>query len=174
MRWERLLWMVLMVVIAGPVWGHRLSVDWEVRGGELVVRAGAEGEPASGADMELRTGGGELVGMGRADESGSWTCRLQQAGDYSIVVDAGLGHRRSVSIRVAAEVFAGGEELGRGQAGTEVNGGDAGEVAAMRGSTESGPGLGWRAALGVTLIFLLAGGWTHWSRGRRSLQGRMR
>ncbi|MGA1238761.1 MAG: hypothetical protein ACO34E_18075 [Limisphaerales bacterium] len=172
MRWERLLWMVLMVVIAGPVWGHRLSVDWEVRAGELVVRAGSEGEPASGADMELRTGGGELVGMGRSDDLGGWTCRLQQAGDYALVVDAGLGHRRSVSIHVAAEVLAGGGEAGRGQAGTEMNGGDAGEVAATKGSTESGPGLGWRAALGVTLIFLLAGGWMRWNRDRNGLPGR--
>lgn len=99
---ERLL---LLLVLCGwatsPALAHRLSVDWQVVDQTLVLVGRTDDEPAAGADVQIRSAAGAVLAEGSLDATGTYRWPLAATGDVTVVVDAGLGHRRTLTLAAA-------------------------------------------------------------------------
>jgi hypothetical protein len=144
-----------------------LSIDWQVEGQSLVVSARAEGVPAAGADVETRSDADVILATGLLDAQGQWRCPLSSTGGMTIVVNAGLGHRRVLRLTH--------EELRRVNApaasgSTSINAGsDPGSARAPHpsGSTENASGQTVRVLAGVAFILALSAAWLSYRNSRR-------
>jgi hypothetical protein len=109
----RLIITALGVALAAALQAHRVSARWELTGNTLTVLARAEDTPAAGAEVELRDATGAVLASGVLDASGRFEWPLAAgAGDLTVVVNAGPGHRRTLVIpaaqlRVSADAAAG-------------------------------------------------------------------
>jgi hypothetical protein len=164
---RRILWMTIIACVAVEVvWAHRLTVAWEVRDGRLVIAADSEGEVAAGADVELRSADGRCLAAGVLDAAGKWEWPLQGEGDLTVAVDAGLGHRRSLTLT--------GEQLrspAAAASSTRAGSGASDERAPgsvqARGSSDAPIAVGWRVALGLTLVLAAGAAWMSLCNSRR-------
>jgi len=164
---SRILLLVLSLALVELVQAHGLSVHWEVRDGRLVIKADSDGEAAVGAGVEVRSAGDEVLATGKLDETGSWQWPIGVGGELTVVVDAGLGHRRSLTLT--------GEELRSAKAPASappVMVMDPDEVnhehpAPVRGSSEEAQSLGLRVVVGLTFVLALAAVWMSFGNMRR-------
>jgi hypothetical protein len=78
---------------------HRITVDWQIHEGVLEIRASTGLEPALGAAAEIRDASGTLLTAGTLNDDGRfrWPVRDLE-GPLHLTVDAGLGHRRSLTL----------------------------------------------------------------------------
>jgi hypothetical protein len=165
---KRVVWLALSLVAVVLVQAHELSVHWEIRGEQLIIKADSDGEAAAGAAVEVRSAEGELLSAGELDESGAWQGTISDSGDLTVVVDAGFGHRRSVNLTAeqlhpefAASVAREGVSAHRDEAAHEH-----GEPEAQ-GSSDAAQSVGLRVMVGLTFVLALSAAWLSFRNMRR-------
>lgn len=133
---------------AGPVLAHRLAVDWQVVDHALVLVGRTDGQPAAGADVAIRNAAGTSLAEGLLDATGTFRWPVNATGDVTVVVNAGLGHRRTLVLSAA--------ELGptTGVAGGDPRAARDPGTPGPRGSSDGSSPLAVRVVVGLT--FLLA------------------
>jgi len=168
-------WLVMVMLlgfVVESVQGHGLSLDWQVRSNRVYLQAEMEGDTAGGADVEVRSESGELVAEGHLDERGAWDFPISGTNGLTVVVDAGLGHRRTLTLS-RAQLFG----VESADQGSSRPGGDGvGVVAPAKGETFSGRASGrtdgtsdgvGRVLLGVTFLLAAGAAWMSWRNSQR-------
>lgn len=98
MRFTALLF-VLVVVPAARA--HALGADVKLRGNRVEVEAYySDDTPARDARVTVRERGEQMIAEGRTDDLGRWHFPAPHPGQYTVVVDAGAGHRKTVSVTI--------------------------------------------------------------------------
>ncbi|MHB1306928.1 MAG: hypothetical protein ACYDC1_19185 [Limisphaerales bacterium] len=163
--------LILALLGALPAFAHRLTIDWEVRGDSLRVTGKCDDTPAVGADVELRSVSGTTLASGLLDETGSYRWRVSATGDVTVVINAGLGHRRTLILTEAQLRLV--PPASSATAGPTPTAPGFGEPAS-RGESDGTFGLGLRVLLGVTFLLAAAAAWMSHCNGRRltELEGR--
>ena len=165
---KRVLWLAVSLVAVELVPAHELSVHWEVRGEQLIIKADSDGEAAAGAAVEVRSAEGEVLSAGELDESGAWQWTISDSGDLMVVVDTGFGHRRSVTLtaeQLHPEVAASGTRE-EAPAHPEEAGHEHGEPQAQ-GSSDAAQSVGLRVMVGLTFVLALSAAWLSFRNMRR-------
>jgi hypothetical protein len=138
------------LAVAAPVRAHALSAEARIRGHEVVVEAYfSDNTPARGARVTVHDVADKLIADGHTDDNGSFRFPTPPPGTYQVVVDAGSGHRKRLSITVPNEA-ASDAIISTGPSREEFTRFPFGGVAA-----------------GLTIIGLLALGWRAWRRRPR-------
>ena len=136
--------LLFLLAIAAPVHAHALGVSATFRNNRIEVEAYySDDTPAHDAAVMVHDHAGRLVAEGRTDDQGKWQFPAPQPGPYTVVIDAGAGHRKSASIVVPAV-------LPPGPTGPISDGPSRAEFTRF-------PWL--RMALGLAIIAALAAGW---------------
>lgn len=148
---------------------HELTVGWTVTAGELEIHGTMDGTPAANATVELRAGDDTVLTSGKLDGGGRFRSPLPAVDRLSVVVDAGFGHRRTVTL--SAQDLRGGSPSTPANAPPAVHDHDhdhdpnhahahahphplrTGET---RGSSDAAVGPMVRIGLGVTFLLALA------------------
>jgi len=161
-----LVWLVLTLLAVGSVQAHRLTVEWEVIDGTLEIRALTGSEPAAGADVVLYDASGGVLTDAVLDEAGRFRWRLTAQGPITLEVNAGLGHRRSLTL-TEAELRPGRVEPGRPVGAAE---GADDPVVQASGSSDVVYSQAVRVGLGLTFLLALAAAWMGYRNTRRLTQ----
>jgi hypothetical protein len=85
-----------------PAWGHALKAECSLKNGKIRVEAFfSDDSPAVNAKVEVRDSAEKtILASGTTDAQGNWTFPAPAAGDYLVIVDAGMGHRAREPITV--------------------------------------------------------------------------
>jgi nickel transport protein len=157
----------LVVVSAGELSAHGITVVLERRGDLVVAAARYDGGiPVSGAEVVIRGPDDSPYQTGQTDGAGLFAFVPAEPGEWQVMVDDGMGHRRVA--RLMMEPVEPLEPLeptpGDGGAGDEGRfadqaGGEDGGVGTTAGGSSSGATVGtvWRLATGLSLLFGLTG-----------------
>jgi len=158
----RLVALLVLLVIAPATHAHSLGVSATLRGKQVEVEAYySDDTPARDARVMVHDHAGRFVAEGRTDEQGKWQFAAPQPGPYTVVVDAGAGHRKSTSITVPA-VLPGDPQAGTPPTGPISDGPSRAEFTQFP----------WgRMALGLAIIAAVAIGWRSSRRGVRRMPG---
>lgn len=161
----RLIIAALGMALAAALQAHRLSARWEISGNTLIVLARAEDAPAAGAEVELRDAAGAVLASGVLDAAGRFEWPLASAaGDLTVVVNAGPGHRRTLVIPAAQQraPAAAPSEVAPAAANP-----DAAAPAPRHGASEGVEPLGVRVVLGLTFLLAVTATWFGYQNHRR-------
>jgi hypothetical protein len=171
---------VMQLLPGGELWAHGMTLVLERRGDVVVAAVRYDGgRPVAGAAVVIRAPGDAEYQAGRTDAAGLFAFVPSQAGEWHVLVDDGLGHRRTARIGFealpAARAGDDGGDVARGAAGHRNDAGGARAAPAAgiggmaAGRTPSGPPAGgassgppaetmpWRLATGVSLLFGITG-----------------
>jgi hypothetical protein len=132
-----------------------------------MIEGRTDGSPASGAEIELRSPSGVVLATGTLNDAGQFQWPLTHAGDIDVMVNAGLGHRRTLTL-TAAELRAPAPPSSR----TTANPGDVLDplkpsAPQARGSSESTWSVGLRVFVGLTFLLALAAAWMSYRNTQR-------
>jgi hypothetical protein len=158
-----LIWMVLTFLVAGSVQAHRLTVEWKVMDGTLEIRALTGSEPAAGGDVVLQDASGAVLAHGVLDAAGRFHWPLAVHGPITVDVNAGLGHRRNLTL-TEAQLRPGMAEPG-GAKGAAGEADDPGVQAS--GSSDLAYSQAVRIGLGLTFLVAAAAAWMGYRNTRR-------
>ncbi len=155
------LWLVCGVgPLASPLQAHRFTAEWRVEDRALVVTAQLEGAPAAGARVELRDPADQVLAQGRLDAAGRFRWPLPPAdGELRAVIRDEEGHRRTLTIPVAALAPAGAAGAGAGVA--------SGPARTGGGRAEGVEPLAVRVVLGLTFLLAVTATWLGYHNRRR-------
>lgn len=161
-------WLVVAFTLwlgTSGAWAHRLTVDWQREDRRLVIEAALGGGPAAGAEIEIVAATGDLLAGGELDAAGRFVWPVVPGGPVTVTVNAGLGHRRSLTL-TAKDL--GGETESAGDIAPPAVGavGEGGGRTAS-GSSDEAFGSVVRIGLGLTFIVALYGAWTGYRNQRR-------
>lgn len=146
---------------------HELSVSWQIEGDQLTVRAVTDDTPAAGAAVEMRDTAGRVVARGTLDGTGRFRWPLRPvAGDLVVVVNDGVGHRRTVT--VPATIL----RTKAGSPGHPAPAAAPGETGAEHAShpdehPESAEPLAVRVVAGLAFLLATAAAWMSYRNHRR-------
>ena len=104
MRSDFWLW-VCFLVLAAPLRtdAHALGADCKVNGDRVELEAYYDDDtPARDANVRVQDARQHLVAEGRTDAEGRWSFARPGAGTYRVIVDAGAGHRKELTITLTA------------------------------------------------------------------------
>jgi hypothetical protein len=92
--------LMLGLAFVGKAHGHALDAQaFLLPGGKVQVEAWfSTGTPARGAQVQLIRGDGQTVAEASADEQGVAVLPLAEVGTFRVVVSAGTGHRKELTI----------------------------------------------------------------------------
>jgi carboxypeptidase family protein len=80
---------------------HALGAECKVRGNQVVVEAYfSDNTAAQDARVSVRDAANREIASGKTDSDGRWSFPVPPTGRYEVVVDAGLGHRKAVSLTI--------------------------------------------------------------------------
>jgi hypothetical protein len=104
----RLAALLLLLIAAPPAHAHALGAEARLRGDRIEVEAYySDNTPARDARVTVLDHAGRLAAAGRTDDQGRWQFPTPWPGPYTVTVDAGAGHRKSVPVTVPAVLPAG-------------------------------------------------------------------
>lgn len=156
---------VLGVALVATLQAHRLAARWEISGHTLTVLGRAEDAPAAGAEVELRDGAGTVLASGVLDAAGRFEWPLAPAaGDLTVVVNAGPGHRRTLVIPAAQLRAATASGTGAAPAAAPPG---APAPAARQGTSDGVEPLAVRVVLGLTFLLAATAAWFGYQNHRR-------
>ncbi len=176
-RWS---WLVVLGLCLGGLstaQAHRLVVEWAVQGETLLVRGRTDAHPAGDAEVELRAPDGTLLAEGHLDPQGQFLWPLSAyRGDLTVTVNAGSGHRRTLTLHAAELARAAASDPA--QTGARPDGqhpAPTAEPGTWRRSNGSEP-LAVRVVLGLTFLLAAFAAWTGYRNRRRldELERRMK
>jgi nickel transport protein len=156
-----LLAFAVVAAFGGEVSAHGLSVVLERRGDVVVAVVRYDGGiPVVGADVVIRAPGvDEAYQTGRTDPAGRFVFVPAEPGEWQVMVDDGMGHRRTARLTlesVAPTPAGAGDDDGAAGAGAGVDAGTG--VAAGVGTGGGADGTRpWRLATGLSLLFGITG-----------------
>jgi hypothetical protein len=159
------IWLALAGFLTVTAQAHRLSLTWERVGTNVVVTAATEGTPSAGASVECLTDSGGLWAAGTLDEQGRFAVGIPTGGGLAVSVNAGLGHRRSLTISASELQAAGMTGTGSDAKAMEAGEGIGGKP--VGGSTDAGFSTLPRVLLGLALLLAAAGAWMSVQNSRR-------
>ena len=91
---------LVALLCAGPVWGHRVRVFAVAQGRKVLCRGYSSGGDAlKDCRITAELPDGTVVAEGRTDENGEFTFEATQRAELKIVLDAGAGHRAEYTLR---------------------------------------------------------------------------
>lgn len=157
-----LAWLSLVAVTAHA---HRLNLTWEVVGTNVVVKAETDGVPAAGAMVECLTDADEVWAGGALDDQGRYAMGIPAASGLTVSVNAGLGHRRSLTLSA--------DQLELNRAGAAKPDGNATAVEITdgsrpaSGSADAGFSTLPRVLVGFALLLAAAAAWMSYQNSRR-------
>jgi nickel transport protein len=95
---------VLVVMLAArPAAAHGLGAECRLAGEKVQVEAFyTDDTPAADAAVTVRDSAGQTVAEGRTDGQGRWAFPRPAAGAYTVVIDAGGGHRKQTALAIPA------------------------------------------------------------------------
>ena len=95
---------VLALLASGPrAFAHALGAECKIRGDRVVVEAYfSDNTSAQDARITVVDDANREVANGKTDAAGRWSFPVPVAGRYEVVVEAGMGHRTTVSFTVDA------------------------------------------------------------------------
>ncbi len=95
---------VLAILSAGPALAHTpLCSCFDNGDGSITCEGGfSDGSSASGVQMRVEDPGGKVLIQGKMDEDSEYTFDRPK-GDYTVVFDAGEGHKIEVSSKEITE-----------------------------------------------------------------------
>ena len=159
----------------GLLHAHELTIDWEIRSGGLVIRATSDGTAAAGAKVEVQSSEGRPLATGILDQNGTWTWPLSAVGQVTLVVDAGLGHRQTLTL-TEAQLRASSSQAPQTGLEPHPTVGEALHDDPALHLHEERLSLKWRVLLGLSLLMATAAGWMSFSNLRRvtQLESRLR
>ncbi len=161
----RVLLAALGVALAATLQAHRLGARWEISGHTLIVLARAEDTPAAGAEVELRDAAGAVLASGVLDAAGRFEWPLAPAaGDLTVVVNAGPGHRRTLLIPAVQLRAATASGTGAAPAAAPP---DTPAPAARHGASDGVEPLAVRVVLGLTFLLAATAVWVGYQNHRR-------
>jgi hypothetical protein len=99
--------LVFLLVVGSPrhAWAHALGAECRLKDGHVRVEAFFDDDvPAASALVQVLNARKEILTSGKTDSAGVWTCTAPTAGQYAIVIDAGMGHRVTVSVTVPGQM----------------------------------------------------------------------
>jgi hypothetical protein len=86
---------------ARPASAHALGAECRVVGARVEVQAFYDDDtPAGNARVAVRDADRKLVAEGHTDARGQWSFDRPAAGRYEVSVNAGAGHRKTVTITI--------------------------------------------------------------------------
>jgi nickel transport protein len=142
--------LLIVLIVVPAAYAHALGATVTLRGQRVEVEAYySDDTPARDANVMVHDKGGRFVATGKTDDHGRWVFDAPPAGRYSVVVDAGAGHRKIVSVTIPGKPP-----------------GDAVTVSDGPGRAEFTRFPWGPAALGLAIIAALAVGWRMWLRRR--------
>lgn len=135
---------------------HGMDADWKQVGEKIVVEAFFDtGGPVRQARVQITDGDKKVVASAVTDADGKCTLRAPNPGKFTLVVDAGAGHRKEVSITIAGALPV-----------PEVEPEPRAESAPVQSRREEAARFPWeRVALGCGVVALLGGAWWLTRRG---------
>jgi nickel transport protein len=91
----------LVLVAVRPASAHALGAECRLRGDRVEVEAYYDDDtPARDARVTVQDATKKNVAEGRTDDKGFWSFPRPEPGRYRVTVDAGAGHRTTVTITV--------------------------------------------------------------------------
>lgn len=82
---------------------HAVGLDVKLKDNAVRVEAYYDDDtPAADAKVTVETADKAVVAEGKTDDKGVWTCSAPAAGEYTVRVDAGDGHKAKAKITVPA------------------------------------------------------------------------
>jgi nickel transport protein len=144
-----LLAVLALLALTGSAHAHRLQADYRVLPGRTVQVEGwfdLTRDSPKGAEVRVLRADGTLLTEGRLDDEGVFAFTFDRAEPLKVVVSAGQGHRKELSISA--------EELAKG-GGTEVTPAAAAPPAAPHPFADRSPAVSIKDVL-IGVAFLLA------------------
>jgi hypothetical protein len=163
---RRLSLFLLAGALAFDALAHRLAVDWQVVGNALVLHGRVDEAPAAGADVELLSNAGTTLAAGQLGPDGTYTWPIATTNDVTIVVNAGLGHRRTLTL-TAAELRGAASKADLPPAAPAVPDSRMTASPQAAGGSDGTSELGLRVVLGLTFLFAATGAWLGYRNSRR-------
>jgi nickel transport protein len=144
--------LLLLLLVTPAAHAHALGAEVKLRGNRVEVEAYySDDTPARDALVTVHNGADQVIAEGRTDDRGRWQFPAPPVGRYTVVVDAGAGHRKSINIDIPNQT-ADGETVSDGPPREEFT------------------RFPWvRVALGLAIIAALAAGWLALRRGFRKM-----
>ena len=158
--------LVLLFSSLATAHAHRLTIDWIAADGILEIRAEAGTEPAAGAELQLLDAAGNLLAEGVLDGEGRYRWPMSSDGPITIEIDAGLGHRRTLTLGEEDLRSVGSADPGLA-AGPVAEGRVPGDAGSRSGSSDATFSEMVRVGLGLTFLLALAGAWIGYRNSRR-------
>jgi nickel transport protein len=146
--------LLLLLLVTPVARAHALGAEVKLRGNRVEVEAYySDDTPARDAHVIIHNAADQVIAEGRTDDRGRWQFPVPPAGRYSVVVDAGAGHRKTVNIAIPNQT-SDGETVSEGPPREEFT------------------RFPWgRVALGLAIIAALGGGWLALRRRFRRMPG---
>lgn len=92
-------WVVLVIPAVADA--HALGAEAKLKDGRVTVEAFYDDDtPAADAKVVVTDPDGKVVAEGTTDKAGKWSFAALPAGKYKVVVDAGAGHRATVTLTI--------------------------------------------------------------------------
>jgi hypothetical protein len=142
-----------------------LTLEWQNFDNALAIHGHFDNAPAAGADIEITDASGARLAIGVLDVNGRFQCPLSVTGSVTVIVNAGLGHRRKLTI-TESDLLAGHAMTSTTSSRTNAGHAPAPTLTATGSSYESFfPVL--RVGLGLVCILALYAAWIGHRNSRR-------
>jgi hypothetical protein len=95
--------LIIALCFTAPAEAHRLDAQAFLLPGKKVLVESwfSSGEAAQGAEVRVYGSGTELLAEGKLDEQGAWTFSFDHAEPMRIVVFAGAGHQKELTLNAS-------------------------------------------------------------------------
>jgi nickel transport protein len=96
------LWIVVLALLTPhELRAHGLGAECSLKNGNVHVEAFFDDDsPAVNAVVEVRDSQEKSIASGKTDAKGLWSFPAPPAGQYFLVVDAGMGHKKRVEFSI--------------------------------------------------------------------------
>jgi Carboxypeptidase regulatory-like domain len=95
---------LLTILITSTARAHDLSATARLEGGRVFIEAYFDDNTAPrDARIAVTDGTEQVVAEGRTDDDGKWSFAAPPPGDYRLTVDAGGGHKKTISLTIPGQ-----------------------------------------------------------------------